>query len=74
MPRARRIHYYSWTKLYNIIMVIFLRYLYNSTTFEARYQLKSFLILPQALVTNLASCLISRVARRLPGDWRLAYE
>ncbi len=32
-----------------------------------------FLILPQVRAANLASYILSRVARRLPGDWQLAY-
>lgn len=32
-----------------------------------------FLILPQVRVANLASYILSRVARRLPSDWQLAY-
>ena len=32
-----------------------------------------FLILPQVRAANLASFILSRVARRLPGDWQLAY-
>jgi hypothetical protein len=32
-----------------------------------------FLIVPQVQVPNLASCLLARVCRRLPADWRAAY-
>ena len=32
-----------------------------------------FLILPQVRAANLASFILSRIARRLPGDWQLAY-
>lgn len=50
---------------------------WDKTTREARLHLvvgnARFLILPQVRVANLASYILSRVARRLPGDWQLAY-
>lgn len=50
---------------------------WDKATREARLHLvvgnARFLILPQVRVANLASYILSRVARRLPGDWQLAY-
>ncbi|WP_201733284.1 Druantia anti-phage system protein DruA [Acidithrix sp. C25] len=50
---------------------------WDKATREARLHLvvgnARFLILPQVRVVNLASYILSRVARRLPGDWQLAY-
>ena len=50
---------------------------WDKATREARLHLvvgnARFLILPQVRVANLASYVLSRVARRLPGDWQLVY-
>ncbi|MEX6431132.1 Druantia anti-phage system protein DruA, partial [Ferrimicrobium acidiphilum] len=50
---------------------------WDKATREARLHLvvgnARFLILPQVRVVNLASYILSRVIRRLPGDWQLAY-
>ena len=50
---------------------------WDKATREARLHLvvgnARFLILPHVRVVNLASYILSRVTRRLPGDWQLAY-
>ncbi|MDQ5840805.1 MAG: DUF4338 domain-containing protein [Chloroflexota bacterium] len=50
---------------------------WDAATREARLHLvvgnARFLILPHVHVPHLASAILSRVTRRLPGDWRGAY-
>lgn len=50
---------------------------WDAPTREARLHLvvsnARFLILPEVRVKNLASFVLSRAARRLPGDWTSAY-